>query len=147
MKANQGNRAVRAMAWATVWMLVSCLGGSGALGAQAQGEPAGSPDILLFTHVTCPYCTDAKQWVEALQRRRPELTVEVRELTQDRRAAQDLQALARRAGVRAVSVPAWLIGGEVFLVGFGGPAVTGRQIERILGELGRVEEPPPAGTQ
>jgi glutaredoxin len=104
--------------------------------AQAQGVGDRYPDIILFTHVTCPYCADAKRWVEDLQRREPGLTVWVRELSQDRRAGADLQALARRAGVRSVSVPAWVIGGEVFMVGFAGPAVTGRQIERVLEQLG-----------
>jgi glutaredoxin len=110
--------------------------GAGELAAQTSGVAERTPDILLFTHVTCPYCTDAKRWVEDLQRRVPGLTVRVRELSEDRQAGADLQALARRVGVRSVSVPAWVIGGEVFLVGFGGPAVTGRQIERLLEELG-----------
>jgi glutaredoxin len=106
------------------------------LPAQAQGVGDRNADIILFTHVTCPYCADAKRWVEDLQRREPGLTVWVRELSQDRRAGADLQALARSAGVRSVSVPAWVIGGEVFMVGFAGPAVTGRQIERVLEQLG-----------
>jgi glutaredoxin len=106
------------------------------LPAQAQGVGDRYPDIILFTHVTCPYCADAKRWVEDLQRREPGLTVWVRELSQDRRAGADLQAMARSAGVRSVSVPAWVIGGEVFMVGFAGPAVTGRQIERVLEQLG-----------
>jgi glutaredoxin len=106
------------------------------LAAQSRGVVERTPDILLFTHVTCPYCADAKRWVEELQRRTPGLTVRLRELSQDRQAGADLQVFARRAGVRSVSVPAWVIGGEVFMVGFGGPAVTGRQIERLLEELG-----------
>jgi glutaredoxin len=109
---------------------------TGELAAQSAEIENGTPDILLFTHVTCPYCADAKRYVEALARRTPGLTVRVRELSQDRQAGADLQALARQAGVRSVSVPAWVIGGEVFMMGFGGPAVTGRQIERILEELG-----------
>jgi glutaredoxin len=117
--------------------------GAGALAAQAPGVEERAPDILLFTHVTCPYCTEAKHYVQALQRRMPGLTVRVRELSEDPQAGADLQSLARRAGVRSLSVPAWVIGGEVFLVGFGGPAVTGRQIERYLEELG-LPKPPPA---
>jgi glutaredoxin len=113
-------------------------------GLAAQAQELATPDILLFTHVTCPYCADAKRYVEVLQRRKPGLTVRVRELSQDRQAVADLQALGREAGVRSVSVPAWVIGGQVFLVGFGGEAVTGRQIERILEELG-LPKAPPAG--
>jgi glutaredoxin len=103
---------------------------------EAQGTEVVTPDIVLFTHVTCPYCTEAKRYVEELQRRTPGLTVWVRELSQDRRAGPDLEALARQVGVRSVSVPAWVIGGEVFLLGFGGAGTTGRQVERILEELG-----------
>lgn len=109
---------------------------AGDLAAQTRGVEERAPDILLFTHVTCPYCADAKRWVEDLQRRTPGLTVRIRELSEDSEAVADLQALARQVGVRSVSVPAWVIGGEVFLLGFGGPAVTGRQIERLLEELG-----------
>jgi glutaredoxin len=107
-----------------------------AVPGQEQGVEGGSADIVLFTHVTCPYCADAKRYVEDLRRRKPGLTVRVRELSQDHQAGVDLQTLARQAGVRSVSVPAWVIGGEVFLMGFGGAAVTGRQVERILEELG-----------
>jgi glutaredoxin len=119
--------------------------GGGELSAQAAAVEAGTPDILLFTHVTCPYCADAKVWVEDLQRRMPGLTVRIRELSLDRQASADLQALARQVGVRSVSVPAWVIGGQVFMVGFGGPAVTGRQIERILNELGLPKKDGTAG--
>jgi glutaredoxin len=130
---------------ALAWVLAVAVG-AGDVTAQAQGqgqrEVAGTPDILLFTHVTCPYCADAKVWVEDLQRRVPGLTVRIRELSQDRQAGADLQAMARQVGVRSVSVPAWLIGGEVFMLGFGGAAVTGRQIERVLEELGLPRRPP-----
>jgi glutaredoxin len=129
-------RTVLAVALAAVTVGAFAPSGAGELAAQTPGVNERTPDILLFTHVTCPYCTDAKRWVEDLERRTPGLTVRIRELSQDRQAGADLQVLARRAGVRSVSVPAWVIGGEVFLVGFGGPAVTGRQIERLLEELG-----------
>jgi glutaredoxin len=129
-------RVALAVALAAVTVGAFAPSGAGELAAQTSGVIERTPDILLFTHVTCPYCTDAKRWVEDLERRTPGLTVRIRELSQDRQAGADLQVLARRAGVRSVSVPAWVIGGEVFLVGFGGPAVTGRQIERLLEELG-----------
>jgi glutaredoxin len=129
-------RAALAVALAAVIGGAFSPSGADELAAQTAGVIERTPDILLFTHVTCPYCADAKRWVEELERRTPGLTVRIRELSQDRQAGADLQVLARRAGVRSVSVPAWVIGGEVFLVGFGGPAVTGRQIERLLEELG-----------
>jgi glutaredoxin len=134
--------AALAVTWAIAVGAMLSPPGTGALAAQAPPVEERTPDILLFTHVTCPYCTEAKRYVEELQRRTPGLTVRVRELSQDRQAGTDLQALARAAGVRTVSVPAWVIGGEVFMVGFGGPAVTGRQIERLLEELGLPKREP-----
>jgi glutaredoxin len=143
-----GVRVLRVVLTLTVAMVIGAgispaLAGS--LAAQTEGVEERTPDILLFTHVTCPYCTQAKQWVDELQRRMPGLTVRIRELSEDPQAGPDLQALARQVGVRSVSVPAWVIGGEVFLLGFGGPAVTGRQIEGILKELG-LPKPDPGGT-
>jgi cytochrome c biogenesis protein CcdA len=109
--------------------------GSPVLG-QAQGVEERVPDIIVFTHITCPHCTDAKVYLAELQRRQPELRIWVRELTEDRRAGADLQGIARMAGVPNPGVPAWVLGGEVFMVGFGSAATTGREIERVLGQLG-----------
>jgi cytochrome c biogenesis protein CcdA len=103
---------------------------------QAQGVQDRVPDIIVFTHITCPHCSDAKVYLVELQRREPELTIWVRELTEDRRAGADLQDIARLAGVPNPGVPAWVLGGQVFMVGFGSAATTGRQIEQILGQLG-----------
>jgi cytochrome c biogenesis protein CcdA len=115
-------------------------------GSPAQGQSRGVedrvPDVIVFTHITCPHCSDAKIYLAELQRRQPELTIWVRELTEDRRAGADLQEIARVAGVPNPGVPAWVFGGQVFMVGFGGAATTGREIERILGQLGL----PPAVT-
>jgi cytochrome c biogenesis protein CcdA/glutaredoxin len=104
------------------------------------------PDVIVFTHVTCPHCTDAKLYLAELQRRQPQLTIWVRELTQDRRAGADLQDVARMAGVPSPGVPAWVIGGRVFMVGFGSPATTGRQIEEILAQLGLPPQTTAVGT-
>jgi cytochrome c biogenesis protein CcdA/glutaredoxin len=117
-------------------------------GGPVQGQAAGVedrvPDIIVFTHITCPHCTDAKVYLAELQRRQPELRIWVRELTEDRRAGADLQDIARMAGVPSPGVPAWVFGGQVFMVGFGSAATTGREIERILDQLGL--PPTPAAT-
>jgi cytochrome c biogenesis protein CcdA len=111
---------------------------------QSQGVEDRVPDIIVFTHITCPHCTDAKIYLVELQRRQPDLTIWVRELTADRRAGADLQDIARMAGVPNPGVPAWVLGGQVFMVGFGNAATTGREIERILGQLGLPPTPPAA---
>jgi cytochrome c biogenesis protein CcdA len=109
-------------------------------GSPVQGQAPGvedrTPDILVFTHITCPHCTDAKVYLGKLQRRQPDLRIWVRELTEDRQAGGDLQDIARMAGVPNPGVPAWVLGGQVFMVGFGSAATTGREIERVLGQLG-----------
>jgi cytochrome c biogenesis protein CcdA len=114
-------------------------------GSPVQGQAPGvedrTPDVIVFTHITCPHCTDAKVYLAALQHRQPELTIWVRELTEDRLAGADLQNIARMAGVPNPGVPAWVLGGQVFMVGFGSAATTGREIERVLGQLGLLPAP------
>jgi cytochrome c biogenesis protein CcdA/glutaredoxin len=109
-------------------------------GSPAQGQAAGVadrvPDVIVFTHITCPHCTDAKAYLGELQRRQPDLRIWVREMSEDPRAGADLQRIARVAGVPNPGVPAWVLGGEVFMVGFGSAATTGREIERVLGQMG-----------
>lgn len=118
---------------------------AGVVSAQVRAPDGEIPHIILFTHVTCPYCAHAKTYVEELASRKPGLTVWVRELSEDRQGLSDLTQIARQVGVRSPSVPAWVIGGQVFLTGFAGPASTGRQIEGILTELGLPEPAPPDG--
>jgi hypothetical protein len=132
---------VAAVAWTLAFPLVPGSGPGAALSAQQT-----FPDVLVFTHITCAYCADAKVYLADLQRRQPDLRIRIRELTQDFRAAADLEAIARSAGVPNPGVPAWVIGGQVFMVGFGGAATTGRQIEQLLAEMGLPArpEPPPA---
>ncbi len=142
MKVMVGGSAGFAFALLLAIAAIVSPSGAGELSAQVQTEDGEIPHIILFTHVTCPYCADAKLWVEALQDRKPDLTVWVRELSQDRQANRDLEEIARMAGVRSASVPAWVIGGQVFMVGFGGAANTGRQIEDILAELGLPPDKP-----
>jgi cytochrome c biogenesis protein CcdA len=105
-------------------------------GGQAPAGEDRVPDIIVFTHVTCPHCTDAKLYLSELQRRQPDLRIWVRELSEDPRAGANLQDIGRMAGVPNPGLPAWVLGGEVFMVGFGTAATTGREIERVLGQLG-----------
>jgi cytochrome c biogenesis protein CcdA len=117
------------------------IAGGSAVSAQVQEGSDRVPDIVVFTHITCPVCSDAKVYLAELQRRQPEITIRVRELTEDPEARADLLDIARAAGVPKPGVPSWILGGQVFMVGFSGSATTGQQIERILGQLGL---PPPA---
>lgn len=144
MKVPQKTR-LRPLVAAVLWNLAlhtaSAIVPGHALTAQEQ-----FPDILVFTHITCPHCTAAKAYLAELQRRQPDLRIQIRELTQDTRAAVDLDAIARSAGVPNPGVPAWVIGGQVFMMGFAAAETTGRQIEDLLAEMGLPArpQPPPA---
>jgi cytochrome c biogenesis protein CcdA len=136
MKATRVPAYTRLFALAIVWL--AALTVTAASSAHGQG-PAGvdrGPDIIVFTHITCPHCTDAKVYLAELQRRQPDLRVWVREITEDPRAGADLQDIGRMAGMANPGIPAWVLGGQVFMVGFGSAATTGREIERVLGQLG-----------
>jgi cytochrome c biogenesis protein CcdA/glutaredoxin len=153
MKAMRGSMGYRLWALAVGLLAAASLASGSPAHGQSQVLEDGVPDIIIYTHVTCPHCANAKDWLEDLQRRDPGVTIWIRELTEDPAAAADLWAAGRLAGMPSPSVPAWVLGGEVFLVGFDAPATTGRQIERTLTGLGRmasvapVASPEPTSTE
>lgn len=146
--------ATASRAWSRAGLLAVLLVvvfGGGPLASQpdsaGQQPPAAerSPDIVLFTHIACPICESAKTYLEDLQERKPGLIIQIRELTEDPRAATDLEQIGRSAGEPSPGVPAWVIGGRYFLVGFGGASSTGRQIEGMLANLGLLPATGPPG--
>jgi cytochrome c biogenesis protein CcdA/glutaredoxin len=106
---------------------------AGADDAAAQRRDA-APDILVYSHPQCPYCQQAKRYLTELQEQHPTLVVRIRELSDDRRAAGDLQALARARGIQSAGVPAMLIGGERLVLGFDG-RTTPREVEKALRQM------------
>lgn len=68
----------------------------------AAGEPASKqPDLEVFVRQGCPHCTEAKRFLEDLQRDRPSLRIVFRDVGQDPTALRQLQELAARYGVQA----------------------------------------------
>jgi cytochrome c biogenesis protein CcdA/glutaredoxin len=122
------NRLMLAAAAALLFFLP----GPEPLAAQARGA---QPDILVFSHYQCPYCQQAKRYLDDLQKRHPTLVIQVREMSEDRRASRDLQDLARAHGYQSAGVPAFHIGGRTLILGFDGGS-TPREIERALRRLG-----------
>lgn len=103
----------------------------GGLRPAAAATTFGAAELEVFVRPGCPYCEEAKRFLSALQRRRPELEIRMRDISQDAEALQELAELAHRAGVGPVGVPAFYLRGRL-LIGFDGAATTGKQIEELL---------------
>jgi glutaredoxin len=101
------------------------------LGSDAV-EPAGEqPDIEVFVRQGCPHCTEAKRFLEDLQRDRPSLRIVLRDLEQDKTALRQLQELADRYGVRTPGVPAFHLRGTL-IIGYSDAESTGARITALL---------------
>jgi len=118
--------AHRPFVLALLLIALACLLGS------APVEPAGEqPDIEVFVRQGCPHCTEAKRFLEDLQRDRPSLRIVLRDVGQDPTALRQLQELAARYGVQAVGVPAFHLRGNL-IVGYSDAESTGTKITALL---------------
>jgi glutaredoxin len=97
--------------------------------AVAEGPP--SPDIEMFSREGCPYCEAALVFLQELQRQRPELRVQVRDVHEDAQARERLMALARQEGVEHLGVPAFNVRGRL-VIGFSGAETTGAELKALL---------------
>lgn len=98
----------------------------------AAGEPAGEqPDVEVFARQGCPHCTEAKRFLEDLQRDRPALRIVLRDIGEDPTALRQLQELASRYGVQALGVPAFHLRGNL-IVGYANAESTGARIVALL---------------
>lgn len=95
----------------------------------ASAAPAG--ELEVFVRAGCPRCEEAEGFLSRLRRERPELQMSIRDVRQEPAAAARLHDLAAQAGVPAVGVPAFHLGGEL-IVGFDGEATTGARIRALL---------------
>ena len=95
-------------------------------------EPAGEqPDIEVFVRQGCPHCTEAKRFLEDLQRDRPNLRIVLRDVGQDPTALRRLQELAARHGVQVLGVPAFHLRGTL-IIGYSDAESTGTKITALL---------------
>jgi glutaredoxin len=92
----------------------------------------GDADVEMFTRDGCPYCAAAREFLEDLQRRRPDVRVVLRDVQRDPAALDRLVALAERHGIEQLGVPAFHVRGRL-IVGYGGPETTGAELEALLG--------------
>lgn len=96
--------------------------------AASGGPEGGEPGLTLhfFWAPNCPHCAEEKPFIEALQRRYPQLRVREYEIWRRRDNFELLLALAERHGGGIVSTPATVLGERVW---FGFDAAIAGEIE------------------
>ena len=99
------------------------------LARAADSAPAA--DLQVFVRPGCPYCENAKRFLAELQRSRPTVRIQIRDIATERQALADLQNLADRFGRRPIGVPAFYLRGKL-LVGFDSAETTGRELAALL---------------
>ncbi len=102
--------------------------------ARAERVPpaaAEAVEIEVFVREGCPHCADAKVFLEKLRQERPGLVVTLRDVMREPESLRRLEELMSRTPGGAVSVPAFVIRGEL-LVGFVDEATTGERIRALV---------------
>jgi len=105
----------------------------------SAGEPwvlsgaDGKPEVQLyfFWSLTCPHCTAAHPYIEAIPQARPWVRLHALELSRHPENVERYQAMAGALGEEAASVPAWLFCGEMH-VGWDDDATTGATLRQRL---------------
>ena len=95
----------------------------------ADGQP--EVQLYFFWSRTCPHCTAAHPYVDAIPQARPWVKLHALELSSHPENLRQYQAMAQALGEEAASVPAWLFCGEMH-VGWDGDEVTGATLRERL---------------
>ena len=88
-------------------------------------------DLEVYALEGCPRCTEAEPFLERLRRARPDLRIQVFEISSDEDARRRLTALAAGRDVTALSTPTFYVGGEL-IVGWVDEESTGARILSLL---------------
>ncbi|MFZ2524224.1 MAG: hypothetical protein WAW87_02815 [Candidatus Ferrigenium altingense] len=99
------------------------------LKAGADGQP--EVQLYFFWSLTCPHCTEAHPYIEALPEARPWVKLHDLELSRHPENVRRYESMARQLGEDAASVPALLFCGEMH-VGWDSDATTGALIRQRL---------------
>jgi hypothetical protein len=93
----------------------------------------GKPEVQLyfFWSLSCPHCTAAHPYIDAIPQARPWVRLHSLELTRHPESVRKYEAMARALGAEAGGVPAWLFCGEMHL-GWDGDEITGATIRQRL---------------
>ncbi|MCR4303384.1 MAG: hypothetical protein NUV63_04030, partial [Gallionella sp.] len=95
----------------------------------ADGQP--EVQLYFFWSLTCPHCTDAHPYIEAIPKARPWVRLHALELSRDAENVRLYRNMARQLGEKGASVPAWLFCGEMH-VGWESDETTGAMLRRRL---------------
>ncbi|MFA6202776.1 MAG: hypothetical protein WC710_06250 [Gallionella sp.] len=87
--------------------------------------------LYFFWSLTCPHCLEARPFVEAIPAGRPWISLHTLEVTRHPEHARQYETMAAQMGQQAVSVPALLFCGEMY-VGWDDAQTTGGDILRRL---------------
>ncbi len=95
----------------------------------ADGQP--EVQLYFFWSLSCPHCTVAHPYIEAIPQARPWVRLHALELSRHPENVRKYEAMARAIGVEADGVPVWLFCGETH-VGWDGDETTGTTIRQRL---------------
>jgi len=96
-----------------VWVALLLLFGVclSAVAAEPSAAPVSDPPVLqIFVRDGCPYCADAKVFLDSVQRQRPDLHIAYRPVDTDSAARDELSALSQAQGAWPPGAypPSWL---------------------------------------
>lgn len=95
----------------------------------ADGQP--EVHLYFFWSLTCPHCTAAHPYIEAIPQARPWVRLHALELSSNAENVRLYEEMTRQLGEKATSVPALLFCGEMH-VGWGDDATTGAMLRQRL---------------
>jgi len=102
--------------------------------------PVYSQDITIYVTTGCPYCGQAREFLQNAKREHPGFQYEEKNLSQDQAAVMEFLALIEKHGLDRPAVPLIVVGDEV-IVGFRAPETPAI----LAGLLGWQDQTPPVG--
>jgi glutaredoxin len=117
-----------------LFVLALALVGNAAAAAQPPDPATGSGDeaLVVFVRDGCPYCAEAKLFLDGVARERPSLRVVYRWVDRDPAAAEDLARIFRDANMWPPGVPTFVAGSRA-VVGFESAERTGPEVLALVG--------------
>lgn len=91
-------------------------------------------DIEVYVQQSCPHCADAKAYLQTLKTEQPTLSIIIHDIDQEPAALERLQLLAKNLGIKAVRLPAFQVGRQLFF-GYSTEAGTGQLIRNALTQV------------
>ena len=140
----------RLLFFAAACLLALFPGASQADDAWLKSGANGQPEVRLyfFWSLTCPHCTEAHPYIEAIPEARPWVKLHALELSRHPENVRQYRDMARQLGEDSASVPALLFCGEMH-VGWDSDATTGARIRQRLDDCraralsGKAAQAPP----